>query len=218
MAASSVAAPPETAVLELVCLRAQVAVLEWQTAELHRLLASHQRLAQGVVLDQPLPPMLTLRTATSEYRDSARLTCDTELVLVSLLDSEGVLSLRSRVAGLLVVSRLRLSHLPSSDPDPLAHGPRLSVGPEGALSPRAHTSHQRGLQGGIRRGGRPADHPSVDAGRGPRRLRRRAEGDGGAARLILLRCKEPPSLRAWEAPPATDKTPLHQERYRRAQC
>lgn len=107
------ASPGEVSVdpsaLELACLRTQVSVLEWQTAELHAMLFSHRRLAEGVPHSRPLPPAIGLRASVARYRQSGRLTDDAELILVSLLDSEGVLSLRSRVAALIVVSLLTVA-------------------------------------------------------------------------------------------------------------
>lgn len=113
---ASAAVLVEPAVLELACLRTQLSVLDWQVTELHSLLASHRRLAEGTSSPRPLPPTLGPRTAEPRYRRADRLTDDVELVLLSLLDAEGVLSLRSRVAALVVVGARRLSNTtPSTD-------------------------------------------------------------------------------------------------------
>ena len=101
------AAAVEPNVLELACLRTQLSVLEWQMTELHSLIASHRRLADGISAPRPLPPTLGPRSAAPRYRQRDRLTDDAELVLLSLLDAEGVLSLRSRVSALVVVRCLR---------------------------------------------------------------------------------------------------------------
>ena len=93
----------DPAVLELACLRTQLSVLESQMTELHSLLASHRRQAEGASSPRPLPPTLGPRTTAPKHRQADRLTDDAELVLLSLLDAEGVLSLRGRVAALVVV-------------------------------------------------------------------------------------------------------------------